>query len=195
MKTPACDPGDFYVALRAESTLLIPEIAKSAGTPKRFQHVSPFAFFKVGLPSGQAPLLGPSPLRTVHASFPAHSSSTANASFRETRLRYGKMLAVNPVVALWMEQNAVFYTRGTTFHTRDAIVNAPARDPSDRGVAHGAEPALERPEKAKSPRTPKRFRHMVSFAFFEVGLMGRIVGISGALDLDVPLNRRATGEQ
>ena len=105
------------------------------------------------------------------------------------------MLAVNPVVALWMEQDAVFYTRGTTFHTRDAIVNAPARDPSDLGVAHGAEPALERPEKAKSPRTPKRFRHMVSFAFFEVGLMGRIVGISGALDLDVPLNGRATGEQ
>ena len=105
------------------------------------------------------------------------------------------MLAVNPVVALWMEQDAVFYTRGTTFHTRDAIVNAPARDRSDLGVAHGAEPALELPEKAKSPRAPKRFRHMVSFAFFEVGFMGRIVGISGALDLDVPLNGRATGKQ
>ena len=36
------------MALRAESTLVIPEIAKSAGTPKRFQHVSPFAFFEVG---------------------------------------------------------------------------------------------------------------------------------------------------
>ena len=48
MKTPACDPGDFCIALVAESTLLIPEIAKSAGTPKRFQHVSPFAFFEVG---------------------------------------------------------------------------------------------------------------------------------------------------
>ncbi len=48
MKAPACDPGDFYVALGAESTLLIPEIAKGAGTTKRFQHVSPFAFFEVG---------------------------------------------------------------------------------------------------------------------------------------------------
>src|SRR6266581_7414311 len=48
MKPPDCDPGDFYVALRAESTLFIPEIAKSTGTPKRFQHVSPFAFFEVG---------------------------------------------------------------------------------------------------------------------------------------------------
>jgi hypothetical protein len=74
-------------------------------------------------------------------------------------------------------------------------MNAPARDPGDLGVAHGAEPALKLPEKAKSPRTPKRFRQMVSFAFFEVGLLGRIVGISGALDLDVPLNGRATGEQ
>ena len=48
MKTPACDPSDFCIALRAESTLFIPEIAKSAGTPKRLQHVSPFAFFEVG---------------------------------------------------------------------------------------------------------------------------------------------------
>jgi len=48
MKAPAGDPGDFCIALRAESTLLIPEIAKSADTPKRFQHVSPFAFFEVG---------------------------------------------------------------------------------------------------------------------------------------------------
>jgi len=48
MKAPACDPGDFCIALRAESTLLIPEIAKSAGTPERFQHVSPFPFFEVG---------------------------------------------------------------------------------------------------------------------------------------------------
>ena len=74
-------------------------------------------------------------------------------------------------------------------------MNAPARDLSDLGVTHGAEPALKLPEKAKSPRTPKRFRHMISFAFFEVGFIGRIVGISGALDLDVPLNGRATGEQ
>src|ERR1700758_4227220 len=48
MKAPACDPGDFCIAQRAESALFIPKIAKSAGTPKRFQHVSPFAFFEVG---------------------------------------------------------------------------------------------------------------------------------------------------
>ena len=48
MKAPARDPGDLCIALRAESTLFIPEIAKSTGTPKRFQHVSPFAFFEVG---------------------------------------------------------------------------------------------------------------------------------------------------
>jgi hypothetical protein len=73
MKTPTGDPGDFCITQRAESTLFMPEKAKSTDTPKRVQHVSPFTFFEVGLPSGRAPLLGPSPLRTVHASFPAHS--------------------------------------------------------------------------------------------------------------------------
>src|SRR5256884_9743402 len=48
MEPPACDPGDSCIAQRAESTLFIPEIAKSAGTSKRFQHVSPFPFFEVG---------------------------------------------------------------------------------------------------------------------------------------------------
>src|SRR5258707_13622357 len=48
MKAPACDPGDCCIALRADSTLLIPEIAKSADTPKRFQHGSPLAFCEVG---------------------------------------------------------------------------------------------------------------------------------------------------
>jgi hypothetical protein len=74
-------------------------------------------------------------------------------------------------------------------------VNAPTCDPGDLDAAQGAEPTLERPEKAKSPRPPKRSCHMVSFAFFEVGFIGRIVGIGGALDLNVPLNGRATGEQ
>src|SRR5439155_13949272 len=48
MKAPACDPGDFCIAQRAESTLFMPEIAKSACTPKRFQQMSPFPFFEVG---------------------------------------------------------------------------------------------------------------------------------------------------
>ena len=146
-------------------------------------------------PSSQAPLLGPGPLRTGRETFVLIRLKPFERPFRETRFRYGKMLAVNPVVALWMKQDAVVCARGTTRHTRNAIVNAPACDPGDLGVANGAEPALELPEKAKSPRPPKRSRHMVSFAFFEVGCMGRIVGVSGALDLDVPLNGRATGEQ
>ena len=74
-------------------------------------------------------------------------------------------------------------------------MNAPARGPGDLGVAHRTGPALESPEKAKSPRPPKRSRHMVSFAFLEVGFIDGIVRVSGALDLDVPLNGRATGEE
>jgi hypothetical protein len=146
---------------------------------------------RVARPHCWGPALSEPDVRLSYSS----GSSPSTASFRETRFRYGKMLAVNPVAALWMKQDAVICTRGTTHQTRDAIVNAPAGDPGDLGVAHGAEPALELPEKAKSPRTPKCSRHIVSFAFFEVGFMGRIVGIGGALDLDVPLNGRATGEQ
>ena len=71
MKPPACDPGDFCIAQRAESTLFIPEIAKSTSTPKRFQHVSPLPF----LPSSRATLRSPSPLRTVHDTFASHGSS------------------------------------------------------------------------------------------------------------------------
>ncbi len=37
MQAPACDPSDFCIALRAKSTLFIPEIAKSAGTAFRSQ--------------------------------------------------------------------------------------------------------------------------------------------------------------
>ena len=91
MKAPAGDPGDSSIAQCAESTLFMPEIAKSAGTPKRVQHVSPFAFFEVGLPSSRAPSLGPSPLRTGRETFASSGSGPSNAPFRETWLRYGKM--------------------------------------------------------------------------------------------------------
>src|SRR5580692_731195 len=148
-------------------------------------------FHRVARPHYWGPALSEPDVRLSYSS----GSSPSNASFRETRFRYGKMLAMNPVVALWMEQDAVFCTRGTTQCTGDAMMKAPTRDPGDLGVAHGTEPALELPEKAKSPRTPKRFRHMICFAFFEVGFIDGIVRISGALDLDVPLNGRATGEE
>ena len=52
MKAPSGDPGDLCIAQGAESTLFMPEIAKSAGTPKRVQHVSPFTIFEVGFIGG-----------------------------------------------------------------------------------------------------------------------------------------------
>ena len=65
-------------------------------------------------------------------------------------------MAMNPVVALWMEQDAVFCTRGTTQYTGDAMIKAPTRDPGDLGVAHRAETALLIPEIAKDTGTPER---------------------------------------
>src|SRR5437879_11205306 len=98
METPTHDSGDVGVAYGAEPTLVMPEKAKCSSTPKRFRHVIPLAFLEVGLPSSQTALRPSGPLRTVHASFPAHSSSPSKASFKETRIRYGKILAVNSVV-------------------------------------------------------------------------------------------------
>ncbi len=74
-------------------------------------------------------------------------------------------------------------------------MKTPSRDSGDLSVARGAEPALKLPEIAKSSRAPKRFRHMISFAFFEVGLIEGIVWVTFAFDLGVSLNGRATGEQ
>ena len=96
-------------------------------------------------------------------------------------------------MALWVEQDAVVYARGTTLRTRDAIMKAPTRDSSDQSVTYEAEPALQKPEKAKCSGTPERGRHMIPFAFLEVGFVGRIVRVGFAFDLNVSLNGRATG--
>jgi hypothetical protein len=121
----------------------------------------------------------------VHASFPAHSSSTANASFRETRLGYGKALAVNPVVALRMKQNAVFSTLRTTLHAGDAVMKAPACDPGDLGIANSAEATLFHPEKAKSLGAPERVQHVKTLPLFEIGFIGRVVRVGFAFDFNV----------
>ena len=73
------------------------------------------------------------------------------------------------------------------------MVKAPARDPSDFCIAHSAEPALFMPEKAKRASTPKRFLHMGSFAFLEVGFIGRVVGVRVTFDFNVSLDGGATG--
>ena len=52
----------------------------------------------------------------------------------------------------------------------------------------GQSPRCSRPEKAKSLSTPKRVQHMISFAFFEVGFIRRIVWVSFASDFYVSFN-------
>jgi hypothetical protein len=65
------------------------------------------------------------------------------------------------------------------------MVKAPSGQTSDFGVAHRAEAALFRPEKAKKTGAPKRVPHMIPFAFLEMGFIGRIVGIRIASNLDM----------
>src|SRR6266481_218982 len=73
------------------------------------------------------------------------------------------------------------------------MVKAPARDPSDFCIARSAEATLFIPEKAKRTSAPKRFLHMGFFAFFEVGLIGRVVGVRVSFDFNVSLDGGATG--
>src|SRR6266852_6449842 len=49
------------------------------------------------------------------------------------------------------------------------------------------------PEKAKRASTPKRFLHMGSFTLFEVGFIGRVVGVRVSFDFKVSLDGCATG--
>ena len=99
---------------------------------------------------------------------------------------------MNPVMALGMKQNTVLSTGGSTHHARNAIVQAPSRDPGDFCIAHRAEAALFVPEEAKKARTPKRILHMIPFAFLEVGFIVRIVWVRFAFNLDVSLDGSTT---
>ena len=71
-------------------------------------------------------------------------------------------------------------------------MSPPSRVPSDFSAAYRAESALFFPEKAKSTRTPKRVLHVICFAFLEVGLVGRVVRVRFAFDLDVSFDGGAT---
>jgi len=73
------------------------------------------------------------------------------------------------------------------------VVNVPARDPSDFGIANSAEAALLLPEKAKSLGTPERVQHVRTFPVFEIGFIHRIVGVGFAFDFYVSFDGGAVG--
>jgi hypothetical protein len=67
-------------------------------------------------------------------------------------------------------------------------MKAPSRDLGELHIAYGAEATLQIPEEAKCSSTPKRCRHMIPFAFLEVGLVGWIVRVGFAFDFYVSFN-------
>jgi hypothetical protein len=67
-------------------------------------------------------------------------------------------------------------------------------DEAKRGSLHSWNP-LAHGGRDDEDAIPKRRRHMVRFAFLEVGFIGGVVWVSFAFDLYVSLNGRATGEQ
>src|SRR5262249_58656584 len=93
------------------------------------------------LPSSRTPLLGPSPLRTVLKTFAIYGSSPSNALLGKTRLRNGKMEAVNLVAALWVKKNAVRSAFRATHHQGKAVVKPPSGEAGGfllgiRGAGH-----------------------------------------------------------
>ena len=94
-----------------------------------------------------------------------------------------------------MKQDSVLDAARTTHNTGNAIVEAPARDPSDFCVAHSAKSALFMPEEAKGTSTLKRVQHMICFAFLEVSFIRWIVRVSFASDFNVSFNGYATRKQ
>ena len=73
------------------------------------------------------------------------------------------------------------------------MVNAPARDPGDLGIANSAETALLHPEKAKSFGAPERVQHVKTFPLFKIGFIRRVVRVGFAFDFNVSFNGCATG--
>jgi hypothetical protein len=92
-----------------------------------------------------------------------------------------------------MNQNPIFCAGQTTEHTRDAVVNAPPRLPSDLFIAHRTETALFMPEITKHTVASKRLPHMSPFTFFEVDFPCGIVRVSGASDLNMSSDGCAAG--
>src|ERR1700737_3771848 len=115
------------------------------------------------LPSSRTPLLGPSPLRTVLKTFAIYGSSPSNALLGRTRLRNGKMEAMNLVAALWVKKNAV----------RSAF-RAPAK-------------------KAEECWYPKRIPPMGPSAVCEVGFIDGIIRVGFGFDFNVSCNGCAGG--
>ena len=102
---------------------------------------------------------------------------------------------MNPVMALGVKQDAVLCAGRTTRRASDAVVQAPTRSSGDLDITNRAETALFIPEKAKDTGTPKRFSHVSFFAFFEVGLIGGVVGIRVSLYFGMTLDECAAGAQ
>ena len=73
------------------------------------------------------------------------------------------------------------------------MVNTPARDPSDLGIANSAEAVLFHPEKAKSFGTPERVQHVRTFPIFEIGFIIWVVRVGFAFDFNVSFSRCAAG--
>jgi hypothetical protein len=74
-------------------------------------------------------------------------------------------------------------------------MKAPSGETGDSGLTHRAETVLFVPEKAKKTGASKRIPHMIRFTLFEIGFIGRIVGVRVASNLDMSTYGSVAGRQ
>src|SRR5437763_12071663 len=106
------------------------------------------------------------PLRTARESSPSSSSSLSNALFR-TRLHFGVSLAVELLMASWMQQHAVFELIPSSFGSPDLVVVVPPCQFGDPLVTVRTKSLLPFPECQYLPFSPEAAFHVHAEALLE----------------------------
>jgi len=145
-------------------------------------------------PGSRVTLPPPRPLRTARASFPASSSRLSNAPWG-TRFHNGESLAMGTLMARGVKQHTVGCLVAAAFGPPDDVVGMPSCRRSDRLAAEWADAVLLLPEAEEQSLTDEGVLHGRAEALLEVHLVGGIVRVGLAADLDVPRDRQGRGEE
>src|SRR5260221_297704 len=127
------------------------------------------------------------PLRTARESSPSSSSSLSNALER-TRLHLGFPLAVELLVARWVQQHPIFKLVSATFRPPNLVVVVPSRQFGNPLVTSGTQSLLLLPESKQLSFSPEGAFHFHAKALFKIHLPFGVKGIGCPLDFHVPLN-------
>jgi hypothetical protein len=101
----------------------------------------------------------PPPLRTVRDDFSSYGSSLSNAPYG-TRFHHLYLLAMNLLMAIWMEQHTVFHTVLSAFQFPHDVMVRPSRRFGYLLLTYWTEAILLFPEEKDFPSSQERIRHL-----------------------------------